>query len=769
MRPVNRLIFVVALLAVVLLGAWRALPFGPFHNTSARATGLAMTPINHAVFIMLENHTFDNFFGTYTCPSGDQNCDKVNGYTLPQEPNPFPSDYNHGSASAYAAINNGNMDGFEAHANYQYKQADIPNYWYYAQNYGMSDNFFTSYASSSTPNHLAMFAAQTGGIFETTSQNGCTSQANDIVHSRSATNVNVHYWALPCVNIPTLAPALNTAGISWKSYCDVPIWCAPKMIQAVANAPNNVHVNSFMKDISKGQLANVSWVTPTGLYTNHPPSLMEPAENFVTDVTNAITGSNYWKDTAIFVTWDDWGGQYDHVVPPQVDSLGLGIRVPLLVISPYAKAGYVSHKQAEFSSFVKFVESNWALPNLGARDALPATGDLMDFFDFGQPPQPAPTTQCAPQPPFQPPCLLQDAAYSYMLHVPSAGLGLDVSGTLNPIIGGTSTSYQYSVVYSPPLSNPNEQPSTANVIIDGTVHAMTPGKSYPGGPGTPAGTVYNYQTSTLRTGTNHGYRFNFTDSTGTRTLPDNNVSFSGPEVHSFLLNAFTSPVKPSPALPGQSVTFTVTYTSPSNTPPTLAQADIDGVNHAMTLTDKKPNYVRGAHYAYTTSSLSTGIHYTIYRFDDGLGSGPAAYPGRITPTISPVVLVPPAGSGCTSVCPTAGNGTTTFTFKTIYSDVNGNAPTSATLYVDNVALSTPMVCVSSCDSAGYMQGATFQLQTKLPTGNHTFFFVFTDANTGVQSSWANPIGPQTYAGPNVGANVQAVTPGTLVGDSGDTN
>jgi phospholipase C len=755
MRRVSRLLLVAAIL--LLIGIWRIAPFKLFHQAQAHTMGIPSTPITHAVFIMLENHTFDNFFGSYTCPSGDSNCDTVNGYTLPQQTNPFESDYNHGSAAAYAGLDSGKMDGFEQHGYYQYKQSDIPIYWYYAQHYGLGDNFFTSYASSSTPNHLAMFAAQTGGIFETTTQNGCASQANDIVHSVSITNASFHYWAAPCVNIPTLAPTLATAGLSWKYYCDVPIWCAPKMIQSVDTAPNNVHVGTFATDIAHSKsscaLANVSWVTPTGIWTDHPPSLLEPAQNVMNDDIQAIMHSPCWNSTAIFLTWDDWGGQFDHVVPPQISSAGpgLGMRVPLVVISPYSKPGYVSHQVAEFSSFPKFVESNWSLPNLGARDALSSTSDLMDYFDFSQPPQ---------QPPTDLPSDFPNTNLD-MLHVPSQGLGLGASGTLNPIIGGTSTKYTFSVIYTPAVSGLT--PSVADISIDGGAGIpMTPGGTSSGGGGIPGGTIYNY-TTTLPVGL-HQYYFTFTDSTGTKTLPHNGVPFIGPEVHPFLLNALTSPVKPSPALPEQNVTFTVTYSSPAGLPPTRAEVDIDGVPHPMTLKDAHPNYVKGAHYIYTTNSLSRGIHYTIYRFDDG--SGVAAYPGRITPLVTPVILSKPSGSGCFSVCPTSGGSSTTFTFQTIYSNVNGDPPTSATLYIDNVAFPTQMSCDSNCN---YKQGAIFHLQTTLAAGKHTFFFVFTDSNSAVKSTWADPIGPQTYAGPNVGANAKAVQPGTLVGEPGDTD
>ncbi len=726
MRLSSRILFVAALVVALAVGFWRVLPFNHSYAalTKAHSMGTPTTPITHAVFIMLENHTFDNFFGSYTCPNGDSNCDAVNGVTLPQATDPFPSDYNHGSEAAIAAIDGGKMDGFEGHANYQYKQSDIPIYWYYAQQYGLGDNFFTSYATSSSPNHIAMFAAQTGGIFETTQQKGCTSQANDLVHSINMSDASIHYWQPPCVTIPTLDPSLTAAKLTWKFFCDVPIWCAPKMISSLYQSPNNVPDSKFIpgiynKNTNACTLPNVSWVTPTGISTDHPPSLVEPAQNTINDEVKAIMHSPCWNSTAIFVTWDDWGGEYDHVAPPSINSPGpgLGPRVPLIVISPYSKPGYVSHQLGEFSSFVKFVESDFSLPNLGARDAIPAISDLMDYFDFSQSPQPAPTNL-----PTDFPTLNLD-----MLHVPSQGLGLGTSGTLNPIIGGTNTQYTYSVVFTP--SSQGVTAASARVIIDGTSYPMqNSGITSGGGPGIPGGTLYTYTTS-LGAGTHH-YSFSFTDSIGaTQVLPHNGIPFSGPEVHSFTLNAATSSVITSPMLPGQPVKYTVTYTSLLNPPvaPTLAHIIIDGVTHNMTLIDKQPNYAKAAHYAYTATSLSPGVHYAIFQFDDGAGDGAASYPGRITPIVTPVLLSNSTASFSGS----------TATFQTTYADVSGNAPTQAYVYVDN----TPhmMTCAPNCGSYQY-PGTTFQYSMSLSSGRHSYFFVFSDG----QSSWGNPVGPATY-------------------------
>jgi len=694
-----------------MVGIWRVLTPIASHRVDASSP----TPIQHVVIIMMENHTFDNFFGRFP---------GANGVTLPRETNPLPSDYNHGSATARAYIDGGKMDEFESHAYYQYKQSDIPNYWSYAQHFGLGDNFFTSYPTSSTPNHIAMVAAQAGGIYETTTQTGCDSPQNDIVHAVS--NTGKQYWTYPCENIQSLPNLLANAGLSWRFYADVPIWDAPRMLQPLHGSSNNVHVSQFINDVKSGNLANVSWITPTGVSTDHPPSLLEPSQNFVTAEINAIMKSSYWNSSAIFLTWDDFGGLYDHVTPPQIDTLGLGPRVPLIVISPYAKPGYISHQLGEFSSFVKFVETNFNLPNLGQRDALPSISDLTDYFDFNQT--------------LQPPLVLSPIPYSYTLFVPSQGIGSNIKGTLNPIIGGASTMYQYSVMYSR-----TDTPTIHNVTIDGTGHPMNAIKWYPG-----FGELYQFSTK-LGVG-NHTYSFTFSDGpSATVTLPHNGVSFPGPEVHPFILNALTSPVKPSPGLPGQTVTYNVLYTSSTNTAPALAEVDIDGVAHAMHSTGGT-NYAMGVHYVYSTP-MPIGVHFVVYRFNDG--TGVAAYPGRITPITTPIVLTN------SSISPKTGTSSTVFTFETTYTNVNGNAPTKATLYLDSTPITMSYV------SGSYGTGAVFQAQTTLSPGNHSYFFVF----SGSQSTWADPIGPQVYAGPTIGASAstQMVAPGSVIGDPGETD
>jgi len=142
----------------------------------------------------------------------------------------------------------------------------------------------------------------------------------------------------------------------------------------------------ILTDVANGQLAQVTWVVPDSSHSDHPGNNSTEGPDWVASVVNAIGSSPFWNTTAIFINWDDWGGWYDHVAPINIDNMGPGFRVPLIVVSPYAKHGYVSHTVYETASLITFVEKDFALGNLGTRDAL--ANNLLDCFDFAQTPAP---------------------------------------------------------------------------------------------------------------------------------------------------------------------------------------------------------------------------------------------------------------------------------------------------------------------------------------------------------------------------------------------
>jgi len=694
--------YIIAALILMLGGViWQLSPAATarFANATNSKASVASNDIKHAVFIMMENHTFDNFFGQYP---------GANGMTLAAATNPPKSDLDHSSPAFNAAMDGGKMDEFPSRGYVQYSQSDIPNYWTYAQKFGLGDNFYSSAATNSAPNHLAMIAAQTGGLNGSSLMNGCMSPKNTQEESKSAVTGN-EYFSYPCYSIKSVADELNTAGKTWRFYSSVGIWDAPRMVQSTYNSSNiNSNPNNVVSDINAKKLADVTWVTPPGNDANdHPPYALQGGQNFVTNIVNAImNNSAYWSNTAIFVTWDDWGGFYDHVKPPVVDGIGLGSRVPLLVISPYAKMSYISHQRGEFSSFARFTEEVFNLPSLNQRDALAQTSDLMDFFDFTQAPRS--------------PVILSSITYSKALRVPYgipnlAKPGTTIRGTILPEKGNTSTIFSFNIIYT--LS---QVPTIHKVNIDSASYPMTRLGSVPGG------TLYQY-TTTLPLGT-HSFTFTFSDVSGTLTVPYNGVPMTGPEVGPFALT--TNTVTPAVALPGQLVTYSVKYYSPGNTPPTLAEIDIDGNPHPMKSTGGT-NYKAGVAYKYTISTLSEGVHYYRFRFDDG--SGVILNEGTELPSITPVLLTQ------SSVSPSSGNTSTTFTFQTTYTESSGAAPVQSLLYVDNVAYPVTLV------SGSYSTGALYQIKLTLPLGNHAYYFVFTDSG----SSWADPLAPSNYSGPNV--------------------
>jgi phospholipase C len=197
----------------------------------------------------------------------------------------------------------------------------------------------------------------------------------------------------PCFEHPTLMDLLDGKGISWRHYSpgSGSFWNGPNAIYHVRFGPdwkkNDVWPpTKVLDDIAAGTLAQVTWVIPAGRYSDHSSSTDGSGPSWVASIVNAIGKSPYWAHTAIFITWDDWGGWYDHVAPKIVGSYEYGFRVPMIVVSPYAKSGYVSHVTHDFGSILHFTEAVFGLPSLGYADAR--ADDLSDCFNFHQAPLP---------------------------------------------------------------------------------------------------------------------------------------------------------------------------------------------------------------------------------------------------------------------------------------------------------------------------------------------------------------------------------------------
>jgi len=311
-------------------------------------------PIEHVVIIVKENHAFDNYFGRFPGADGDP--------ALPLAPDPPLSDNPH---DHQAWLNRATVA-----ARQQYAQPNIPNYWRYAQQFTLCDRYFTEVAGPSTPNHLMLVAADSPII--------------NNPHSGDPTH------ELPPFDIPSLPANLAQAGLSWRNYGGY----AHGYISKLKGSPNNVTADRFATEAAAGKLATVSWVYgPAGL-SEHPVESVKAGDHWTALQVDAIVKGGLWSSTVVFITWDDWGGWYDHVNPPLVEKwtdgtqFRYGTRVGCLALSPYAKAGYLSHAQHSHVSLVKYCETAFGLPPINRRDQ--AADDLADCFDFAQKSLPAP-------------------------------------------------------------------------------------------------------------------------------------------------------------------------------------------------------------------------------------------------------------------------------------------------------------------------------------------------------------------------------------------
>lgn len=353
--------------------------------------------IQHTVILFQENHTFDNYFGTFPGADGATTGLTSTGQTVPLTPLP-DRDYDllcNSWDCALQAMNGGKMDDFDLisgglSAYKQASQQQIPLYWQYAQHFTLADRYFTSVHGPSLPNHLFSVAAQAGGVIDNVSNAG-NGVACDGTPTGTVTVIDANgnrSTESPCFDFKTLADVLEAAGISWKYYIDGDGIFA--MFRQIRNSPmwteNRGTMAQFLLDAQSGQLPAVSWVINDYEFSEHTPNSICAGENKIAQLVSAIMQGPAWNSTVIFITYDDFGGLYDHVPPPQVDQFGMGPRVPLLIVSPYAKPGSVSDTVYEHSSMLKFIETRYHLPSLTARDA--AASSMMDSFDFSQRPLP---------------------------------------------------------------------------------------------------------------------------------------------------------------------------------------------------------------------------------------------------------------------------------------------------------------------------------------------------------------------------------------------
>ncbi len=397
-----------------LIGCGGSVVLGPSPAVpESTVSPIAGSPIQHIVIIMQENRSFDNLFNGY--PGADTVQGGMNGSELvPLSPVSLGDsrDLGHSHMRWAEDYDQGNMDGFEQGGSklpYSYvPEKDVEEYWTLANQYVLGDRMFQSNTGPSFVAHQYMIAGQSGNVAEnpTGSVWGCDA-APGTTAALLGPNGTELPGVYPCFDYVTTADLLDEKGVTWRYYAPgngdhffiLSAYQAVRHIRFGKDWEQNVISPSrrVLVDIQHGELAQVTWIVPDFAHSDHPGSGSEgPA--WVASIVNAIGNSPYWNSTAIFVTWDDWGGWYDHVVPPKVDTMGPGFRVPLLIVSPYTKHGYITHRNHEAAGFIKFIEYDFDLGTLGARDK--GADAFSDCFDYTQTPPaftPIPTKVTAEQ------------------------------------------------------------------------------------------------------------------------------------------------------------------------------------------------------------------------------------------------------------------------------------------------------------------------------------------------------------------------------------
>ena len=333
-------------------------------------------PIEHVVIVVKENHSFDNYFGTFP---------GANGTKLPAAKDPPTSGDPRHDHTAW-------LERATHAVKLQYSEKDIPSYFSFARQFTLCDNYFTEVASQSEPNHLMLIAA-----------------ASPIIDNASKTRT---YQPQEPFQLATLPKALEKSKLTWATYGD-PGFSYFNAIDELKGNPNILPWTEFDTDVANGNLPNVSWMyaprSPVEL-SEHPPygknagqQTVKLGSQWTADRVHKLGQSTLWNTSVIFITWDDWGGWYDHVDPPLKDKwtgrgpsrgptytntqFSYGNRVGCLVISPYAKQG-ISKAFHSHVSLMKFCETTFGIKPLNARDE--ASDDMSDCFDFAQKPLPPP-------------------------------------------------------------------------------------------------------------------------------------------------------------------------------------------------------------------------------------------------------------------------------------------------------------------------------------------------------------------------------------------
>jgi phospholipase C len=366
------------------------------------------TPIQHVVYIIQENRSFNYMFlgfkGANTQNYGyDTNGNKI---TLHSQTMSTSWDIDHSANGFFAAYDNGKLDGWNNEyaccgqpQNFAYAYApkgEVKTYWQMAEQYVLADNLFQSNLDGSFIAHQYAIASYANHeVNYPSSYWGCQGGSNDVIQTLKSDR-SYGPTAEVCEDYQTLGDELDKAGLSWRSYTaaynqDGGLWNGYSAIKHIFNGPDFTNdvinpASTILTDIANGNLAAVTWVTPLYENSDHAGFSSTGGPAWVASIVDAIGNSQFWDSTAIFIEWDDWGGWFDPVAPVYEDYDGTGFRVPLIAISPYAKKGYVSHVQYETASVLRYIEDNFGLAQLAASDAR-AADPASDFFNYSQSPR----------------------------------------------------------------------------------------------------------------------------------------------------------------------------------------------------------------------------------------------------------------------------------------------------------------------------------------------------------------------------------------------
>jgi len=376
--------------------------------------------IKHVVVIIQENRSFENLFAGFPGADAPMYGYMHDGRRVPLHAVGFVPlvNLNHDFGPAVDAWNHGKMNGFDLNGvgsglgptfPYAYlDRGEVAPYWSMAHQYVLADHMFPLIFGPSFPGHLSLIAGTTSLNPERAEVNnpiggpwGCDAQPGTITFVLNPQR-HISVGPFPCfTQFRTMADTLDAKHVSWKYYAPPVfgnkggiLWSSFDTIRSVRYGPdwqNNVisPQTQVLYDARHGALAGVSWVIPDWQWSDHTSSGSDLGPSWVSAVVNAIGEGPDWKSTAIVIVWDDWGGWYDNVPPPQLDFRGLGIRVGCVIVSPYARRGYVSHTPYEFGSILKFEEQVFGLPVLGPASEGYTDGrsaSIVDSFDFTQTP-----------------------------------------------------------------------------------------------------------------------------------------------------------------------------------------------------------------------------------------------------------------------------------------------------------------------------------------------------------------------------------------------